>query len=114
MVKQLIAFTDAFWSVVAAVVLGFTRIIDEGNLQRKTMIWSTLGLTLYSFYWAKEYATASPRADTGVAMIIAAVLASVSGLQGYVFNAYLKSKDKESRRKREPTGPDTGPVQPSS
>jgi hypothetical protein len=98
MIQRLVAIIDAFWSLVAAVVLGATQIIDRGNLLRKSLVWSTLALTLYSFWWSKNFAETSSRADAGVAMIIAAVLASVSGLQGYVFSAYLKSKNREGKR----------------
>lgn len=97
MLARTIAVVQGFWNLVEVIVLGFTQIVDKGNLLRKSLIWSTLGLTLYSFYWAKEFAETSTRSDTGVAMIIAAVLASVSGLQGYVFSAYLKAKKRDDR-----------------
>lgn len=57
----------------------------------------TLGVTVWMTYnayqWAAEFATSSSRDGMEVAMIVAAVIAPVSVLQGYVFKAYLGPHD---------------------
>ena len=50
-------------------------------------------MTWRSFLWATQYAAATTADGASTALVIAAVLAPISLLQGYVFKAYLESKE---------------------
>lgn len=59
----------------------------------------TLGLTLYltynAYHWASGFAEISDRSGAEIALIIAAVIAPISTLQGYVFKQYITAPTKE-------------------
>ena len=60
--------------------------------RRTAVLAITLWMTWRSFLWATQYAGASTADGSSVALVVAAVLAPISLLQGYVFKAYLESK----------------------
>jgi hypothetical protein len=67
-------------------------LIDKRSIIRRGVLGTTLWMTWKSFTWAAAYAIDSARPGADVAMIIAAVLAPISLLQGHAFRAYIDSR----------------------
>lgn len=65
--------------------------VDDRRIVSRAVLAVTLWMSYRSFVWASAYATLAPGgAGTGdIALMLAAVLAPVATLQGYVFKAYL-------------------------
>jgi hypothetical protein len=63
------------------------------GVRRTAVLGITLWMTRRSFLWATQYAAATTTDGASTALVIAAVLAPISLLQGYVFKAYLESKE---------------------
>lgn len=59
------------------------------EVARPVTLGVTLWLTYHSYQWAATFAEESTRTGVEVAMVIAAVIAPISLLQGYVFKAYI-------------------------
>lgn len=71
----------------------FTAWDSAIGARRTVVLGVTMWMTWRSFLWATQYAAAMPAADSaGAALVIAAVLAPISVLQGYVFKSYLEAK----------------------
>jgi hypothetical protein len=73
------------------------RVEERLALRRTVLLAVTVWLTWRSFQWANDYAEIvlaanSDGATLGAAAIIAAVTMPISVLQGYVFKAYIESK----------------------
>jgi hypothetical protein len=59
---------------------------------RSGVLYVTVWMTWAAFKWAAEFATTTPKTGTEVALIIAAVTAPISVLQGFVFKVYADSR----------------------
>jgi hypothetical protein len=77
---------------IEATVERVRRILDKGQVARTVMLYTTLYMTYDSYRWAVAFVASSPRPGIELAAIIGAVLAAVSGLQGYVFKAYIDGR----------------------
>ena len=69
------------------------QIIDKHGLVRRSVLGVTLWMTWKAYVWASLYAIESARTGTDVALIIAAVLAPITVLQGHAFQAYIGSRE---------------------
>lgn len=112
MKDKVIASINAFWAIVGAMVVGFSGVIERGNLSRKIMHFGTMYLTFDSYVWAKHFAETTSRTGLEVPGIIAAVLAAVSGLQGYVFKTFVGSSQQRVRT-RESSSTHSETIEPS-
>lgn len=63
--------------------------IGEVEVARPLTLGATLWMTYQAYQWAGSFAALSLMSGTDTAMVIAAVIAPVSVLQGYVFKAYV-------------------------
>lgn len=73
----------------------FVRWIDDKNFisVRSFVLYITVWMTWRAFTWAADYAGAhSGTSGSDVALIIAAVTAPISVLQGFVFKVYSESR----------------------
>jgi hypothetical protein len=69
------------------------RWMDRNHISRRLALFVTLWITVDSYAWAKHFAESARQTDSlQVPAIIAAVLAAVTGLQGWVFKLYLDGK----------------------
>ena len=61
--------------------------------RRTAFIWALL-LTSYCYYWCFNFVMESGARDgTKIALILGAILAPMSALQGYILNTYASKKD---------------------
>jgi hypothetical protein len=67
--------------------------MDRNQISRRAALYISLWITVDSYVWAKHFAESTTKSGTEVPLIIAAVLAAVSGLQGWVFKLYLDRKN---------------------
>lgn len=70
-------------------IAGIIERLGQHEILRPLTLGTTLWLTYSAYDWAREFASLSERSGPDVAMIIAAVIAPISLLQGYVFKAYI-------------------------
>ena len=68
--------------------------IDNKNFLsvRSFVLYVTVWMTWEAFYWAAIFATETDKQGSDVALIIAAVTAPISVLQGFVFKVYSESR----------------------
>lgn len=66
--------------------------VDDRGVVRRGVLGVTLYLTWHSYHWASAFAVDSSRSGADIAMIIAAVLAPITVLQGHAFRAYIDSR----------------------
>ena len=59
---------------------------------RSFVLYVTVWMTWLAFDWAAVFATTTDKTGSDVAMIIAAVTAPISVLQGFVFKVYSESR----------------------
>lgn len=59
---------------------------------RSFVLYITVWMTWQAFAWAAVFATTTDKAGSDVALIIAAVTAPISVLQGFVFKVYAESR----------------------
>lgn len=59
---------------------------------RSFVLYVTVWMTWAAFQWAAEFATTTDKAGSDVGLIIAAVTAPISVLQGFVFKVYSESR----------------------
>lgn len=59
---------------------------------RSFVLYVTVYMTWLSFEWAAVFATTTEKTGADVALIIAAVTAPISVLQGFVFKTYSESR----------------------
>ena len=59
---------------------------------RSFVLYITVWMTWEAFYWAAIFATTTEKTGADVALIIAAVTAPISVLQGFVFKVYSESR----------------------
>lgn len=83
---------DVVWAVVDPHLTAVYTHLDKGNWSKRIALYSSLGVSVYSVFWAFDYATASPREGSEIAAIIAAVMIPVNGLVAAVFKYYADFK----------------------
>lgn len=68
--------------------------IDNKNFVsvRSFVLYVTVWMTWLAFDWAAVFATTTDKTGSDVAMIVAAVTAPISVLQGFVFKVYSESR----------------------
>lgn len=59
---------------------------------RSGVLYVTVWMTWAAFQWAAVFATTTDKVGSDVALIIAAVTAPISVLQGFVFKVYAESR----------------------
>jgi hypothetical protein len=59
---------------------------------RSFVLYVTVWMTWKAFVWAAVFATTTTKTGADVALIIAAVTAPISVLQGFVFKTYVDSR----------------------
>lgn len=59
---------------------------------RSGVLYVTVWMTWLAFDWAAQFAYASDKAGADIALIIGAVTAPISVLQGFVFKVYSESR----------------------
>jgi len=59
---------------------------------RSFVLYVTVWMTWEAFHWAAVFATETDKPGADVALIIAAVTAPISVLQGFVFKVYSESR----------------------
>lgn len=68
--------------------------VDSRAVVRRIVLFITLWMTWRAFVWATEFTYAHPTvAGSEVALIIAAVTAPITVLQGYIFKVYSDGRD---------------------
>jgi hypothetical protein len=75
-------------------VMNFIKWADTKNFisVRSFVLYVTVWMTWLAFDWATTFATTTTKTGADVALIIAAVTAPISALQGFVFTVYAKSR----------------------
>jgi hypothetical protein len=68
--------------------------IDNKNFVsvRSFVLYITVWMTWAAFQWAADFATFTNKNGSDVALIIAAVTAPISVLQGFIFKIYSESR----------------------
>lgn len=66
--------------------------IDGRAVVRRTVLFTTLWTTVEAFKWGAAYAASSKLSGSDTAMIIAAVTAPITILQGFTFRWYGDSR----------------------
>jgi hypothetical protein len=74
--------------------MSFLQWIEFKNFAsvRSFVLYVTVWMTWEAFNWAAIFATTTDKQGADVALIIAAVTAPISILQGYVFKTYSESR----------------------
>lgn len=72
-------------------IIEYLERIGQFGVTRPLVLLVTLWLTYDAYQWAAAFAEVSQRSGAEVTMIIAAVIAPVSVLQGYVFKQFITS-----------------------
>lgn len=74
--------------------MNFIKWCDTRNFVsvRSFVLYVTVWMTWEAFNWAAIFATTTTKTGSDVAMIIAAVTAPISVLQGFVFKVYSESR----------------------
>lgn len=70
----------------------FWSAVNNHSIVRRIVIFVTLYMTWIAFYWAAEFAETSDKPGLEIAAIIAAVIAPVTALQGFVFKVYTQGR----------------------
>lgn len=66
--------------------------VDRRQMIRRSVLGITLWMTWSSFTWAAAFASTCTKPGLEVAAILAAVLAPIATLQGFVFKVYADGK----------------------
>ena len=66
--------------------------VDTRAVVRRVMTLGTFALTVWTIWWATEFAEASPRPGSDIAMIIGAVMVPINWLMGHLFTWYSKAR----------------------
>ena len=74
--------------------MNFIKWCDARNFVsvRSFVLYITVWMTWEAFNWAAVFATTTTKSGSDVALIIAAVTAPISVLQGFVFKVYSESR----------------------
>lgn len=74
--------------------MNFIKLADARSFVsvRSFVLCVTVWMTWQAFAWAALFATTTDKAGADVALIIAAVTAPISVLQGFVFKVYSESR----------------------
>jgi hypothetical protein len=74
--------------------MNFIQWTDKKNFisVRSFVLYVTVWMTWEAFNWAAIFATTTDKQGADVALIIAAVTAPISVLQGFVFKVYSESR----------------------
>lgn len=74
--------------------MNFIKWCDARNFVsvRSFVLYITVWMTWEAFNWAAVFATTTAKSGSDVALIIAAVTAPISLLQGFVFKTYSESR----------------------
>ena len=74
--------------------MNFIRWCDSRNFVsvRSFVLYVTVWMTWEAFNWAAVFATTTVKEGSDVSLIIAAVTAPISVLQGFVFKVYSESR----------------------
>lgn len=68
-------------------------IVSISLFRRIAFVWALM-LTSYCYYWCFNFVMESGARDgTEIALILGAILAPMSALQGYILNTYASKKD---------------------
>lgn len=71
---------------------GAFRFLDKYHVSRRAALYLSLWITVDSYTWAKHFAESTKTESLQIPAIIAAVLAAVTGLQGWVFKLYIDGR----------------------
>lgn len=66
--------------------------MDRNHISKRIALYVSLWLTVDSYVWAKHFAETTQKDTLQIPAIIAAVLAAVTALQGWVFKLYINGK----------------------
>lgn len=69
-------------------IKAFLDFIDNRVVVRRIVLFATLYMTWDAYRWAAIFATTTDKTGAEVGLIIAAVTAPISVLQGFIFKAY--------------------------
>jgi hypothetical protein len=83
-----------FWQFIDKWCGGVFRFMDKFSVSRRLALYVSLWVTVDSYSWAKHFAETTTMTGLEAPGVIAAILAAVSGLQGWVFKLYIDSKGK--------------------
>lgn len=73
----------------------FYEFADRSRIFRRVVMYCALGINLYVFYWATEYAMQTiDKPELAIAAIIGAVLTPAAALLGKVFQWYNEGRVK--------------------
>ena len=67
--------------------------IGHVEVARPVTLGVTVWMTYNAYQWAAMFANTSDKAGMDVAVVVAAVIAPISVLQGYVFKAYIAGSE---------------------
>jgi hypothetical protein len=68
--------------------------VDGRSVVRRSVLFTTLYTTVEAFKWGAAYANTTPLSGTDAALIIAAVTAPITVLQGFTFKWYGETRTK--------------------
>lgn len=68
------------------------NLLNKQMLIRRFALLFVLGLTAYAYKWGFDFAYLSPRSGIDIAAILAALLAPLTTLQGFIFKFYSEAR----------------------
>lgn len=74
----------------------FFDFLDQRRIVRRAMVLVVLWQLVDSYLWAKGYAATTTRTGVEIGLVIAAVLAPVTTLQGFLFRVYDGSRQADA------------------
>jgi hypothetical protein len=74
-------------------LIDFWDWVDNRMVIRRIMTIGTFLMTMWAIKWSMEYAFASTRPGTDIAMVIGAVMVPVNSLLGYMFSVYTSGSN---------------------
>lgn len=88
---------NAVWGALDLIIGGAFRFIERHSVSRHVTLWFSVYATFDSYVWAKHFAETTTKSGLEVPGIITAVLAAVTGLQGWVLKLYLDGRKDDQK-----------------
>ena len=70
----------------------FWDFLDNRQIVRRVMTLGTFGMVVQTTLWAQRFVETTTKSEAGVALMLGAVTAPITGLMGYMFTTYQQSR----------------------
>lgn len=89
---NIISASEYIWTLLQVHFKNIWKILDEGRIIRRAVLFLTLYLTYLSINWSINFASSADKTASDIGLIIAAVNGPVAVLQGFVTKFYFEAR----------------------